>query len=220
MFTLDKVKNNSQIQEFIKKSTQLLGLYHYTDHGLDHSNLVADRARYLAKELGFSKGDEELCAIAAYVHDMGNCLGRKDHEHWAALLFQSIFQDELPAKDMITIMQAAANHDDYYAKVVNKTAAVVILADKSDVRRSRVKEKEEEVIKQDIHNRVNFAVTDNKFETDKKGKRIILKLKIDTNFVPVMEYFEIFTKRMVQCRKAAEFLGYKFALIINDFKLL
>ncbi|MCD6114879.1 phosphohydrolase, partial [bacterium] len=118
------------------------------------------------------------------------------------------------------VMQAIANHDDYYAKILNPVAAVLILADKSDVRRSRVIIKDKKIIEQDIHNRVNFAVIDNKFRTDTSRKRIILQLKIDTKFVPVMEYFEIFTERMVQCRKAAEFLGYKFALIINNFKLL
>lgn len=220
MFDLEKVKDNHQINEFIKRSTELLGLYHYTDHGIDHANLVAKRARYLAKEIGFSKKDEELSAIASFVHDMGNFLGRKDHEYWGALLFHSVFKGELPESDLVTIMQAIANHDDYYARVVNKISAVLILADKSDVRRSRVEEKKQEMIKKDIHNRVNFAATDNKFEVDKKDKKVVLKLKIDTDFVPVMEYFEIFTKRMVQCRKAAEFLGYNFALVINDFKLL
>jgi len=220
MFDLAKVKQNPQINEFIQRSTEFLRLYHYTDHGIDHANLVAERARYLAKEIGFSKKDEELAAIASFTHDMGNFLGRKNHEYWGALLFHSIFKEELPQKDLVTIMQAIANHDDYYAKVVNNISAALILADKSDVRRSRVEEKDPEMIKKDIHNRVNFAATDNKFEVDSKNKKIILKLQIDTDFVPVMEYFEIFTKRMVQCRKAAEFLNYNFALVINDFKLL
>jgi uncharacterized protein len=220
MFNLKTVEKNPQIKEFINKSTKFLGLYHYTDHGIDHANLVADRARYLAQQLDFSKKDEELCAISGFTHDMGNFLGRKDHEYWGALLFHSVFQGELPEEDMVTIMQAISNHDDYYARVVSKVAAVLILADKSDVRRSRVEEKDKEMIKKDIHNRVNFAATDNKFEVDKKDKKVVLELKIDTSFVQVMEYFEIFTKRMVQCRKAAEFLNYNFALIINDFKLL
>jgi len=218
--TLQDVQSNSLIDEFIKRSTQLLKLYHYTDHGIDHANLVAKRAGFLAKKIGFSKKDQKIAVIAAYVHDMGNFLERRNHAFWGALLFQSIFQEKMPAKDLTTIMQAIANHDDYFAKVVNPAAAVVILADKSDVRRTRVTESDIKIIKDDIHNRVNFAVTDNKFKVDTKKKRVILKLKIDTSFVPVMEYFEIFTRRMVQCRRAAEFLGYKFALIINDFKLL
>lgn len=218
--TLDDVKSNPQIDEFIKRSTEHLRLYHYTDHGIDHADLVAKRARYLAKEIGFSKNEQELAGIAGFTHDMGNFLDRKNHEYWGALMFHTVFQKEISAKDLVTVMQAITNHDNYYAKVVNPVAAAVILADKSDVRRTRVTEKNKKIIKEDIHNRVNFAVTDNKFEVAVKDKKIILTLKIDTDFVPVMEYFEIFTKRMVQCRRAAGFLGYKFGLVINDFKLL
>jgi len=220
MITLKEVQSNPIILAFIKQSSKSLSFYHYTDHGLGHVNLVADRARYLAKKIGFSKIGQELSTIAGFCHDMGNFLDRKNHEYWGALLFQNVFQDKMPAKDLTVIMQAIANHDDYYAKVLNPIAAVLILADKSDVRRSRVIVKDRKIIEKDIHNRVNFAVTDNKFKVDSVKKRITLQLKIDTNFVPVMEYFEIFTERMIQCRKAAEFLGYKFALIINNFKLL
>ena len=181
---------------------------------------MSGRARYVAKEVGFSKNEQELAGIAGFTHDMGNFLDRKLHEYWGAILFQTVFQEKMPAKDMVTVMQAIANHDNYYAKVINPVAAAVILADKSDVRRTRVTEKNKATIGEDIHKRVNFAVTDNKFEVSVKERRIILTLKIDTKFVPVMEYFEIFTKRMVQCRRAAGFLNYKFGLVINDFKLL
>lgn len=218
--TLEKIKSNPQVKAFIKGSGQLLSLYHYTDHGINHVELVAERARFLAKEMGFSKRGQELAAISGFCHDMGNFLERKEHEFWGALLFQSIFKDEMPAEDLVIVMQAIASHDNYYAKIVNSVAAVLILADKSDVRRDRVIIRNRNLIREDIHNRVNFAVTGNKFQLDKKNKRVLLKLKIDTKFVPVMEYFEIFTHRMVQCRRAAEFLGYKFALVINDFKLL
>ncbi len=197
-----------------------MSLYHYTDHGIDHAELVARRADKLSKEIGFSKSDQELSAISAFCHDMGNFLSRRNHEHWGALLFQDVFRDKMPAKDLVTIMQGIANHDDYYAKIINPIAAVVILADKSDVRRDRVKHKDGKGVKGDIHNRVNFAVTENCLEVDAENKVITLTLKIDTDFVQIMEYFEIFTHRMVQCRKAAQFLGYKFALVINDFKLL
>jgi len=218
--SLKDIKKNPQINEFIKKGTKVLELYHYTDHGLDHADLVSKRAIFLAKEMGFSKQEQELAGISGFTHDMGNFLGRENHEHWGALLFQSVFQNKMPVKSLVTVMQAIANHDNYYAKVVNPIAAIVILADKSDVRRSRVTEKDPNIIKQDIHNRVNFAATDNKFEVDVSNKRITLILKIDTTFVPVIEYFEIFTRRMVQCRRAAQYLGYKFALVINNFKLL
>ena len=155
--TLKEVKANKQINEFIKKGTKVLELYHYTDHGLDHSELVSKRALFLAKQIGFSKRDQDLAGISGFTHDMGNFLGRKSHEHWGALLFQSVFQNKMPIKDLVTIMQAIANHDNYYAKVVNPTAAIVILADKSDVRRSRVIEKDEKIIKEDIEAEVEVV---------------------------------------------------------------
>ncbi|MBU1045974.1 HD domain-containing protein [Patescibacteria group bacterium] len=218
--TLDDVKADPQIDEYIKRSTEFLRIYHYTDHGIEHSNLVSERARYLAKEIGLSEKEQELVSIASYTHDMGNFLDRKNHEYWGALIFHSIFQDKMPADDLAIVMQAIATHDNYRAQIVNAVAAVGMIADKSDVRRSRVIEKDKAQIARDIHNRVNFAATNNKFEADKENKKITLTLEIDTSFVPVMEYFEIFTYRMVQCRKAAQFLGYKFELVINDFKLL
>ena len=220
MITLKEVQKNAYILKFIEESQRALSFYHYTDHGLDHVSLVAKRAKSLARKIGFSKEEQELCAIAGFCHDMGNFLDRKDHEYWGALLFQNVFQEKMEPKDLVAVMQAIANHDNYYAKVLSPISAIVILADKSDVRRSRVVIQNKALIEKDIHNRVNFAVTDNKFLVNPKEEKITLKLKIDTDFVPVMEYFEIFTQRMVQCRKAAKFLGYRFCLIINNFKLL
>ena len=220
MITLEEIKNNPYVQEFIKKTTQALLLYNYTDHGWDHVSLVAERARFLAKKIGLSKREQELSAIAGFLHDIGNFIERKNHEYWGAFIFQNLFGDKFSPRETALIMQAIANHDDYHLKVLNPISAIVILADKSDVRRSRVIIKDRKIIERDIHNRVNFAVVENKFTVNPKKKVITLKLTIDTNFVPVMEYFEIFTERMVQCRKAAKFLGYKFALIINNFKLL
>lgn len=220
MLTLADVQRNPYINTFIQRSKEALSFYHYTDHGFDHVNLVAKRAKGLAKKIGLSNVEQELCAIAGFCHDMGNFIDRKNHEYWGALLFFEIFKNKMAPKELSLVMQAIANHDDYYAKVLNPISAVLILADKSDVRRSRVIIKNRKIIQTDIHNRVNFAVTSNKFKVDPKRKRITLQLEIDTDFVPVMEYFEIFTQRMVQCRKAAKFLNYKFGLIINNFKLL
>ena len=220
MLTLADVQRNPYINTFIQRSKEALSFYHYTDHGFDHVNLVAKRAKRLAKKIGLSDLEQELSAIAGFCHDMGNFIDRIDHEYWGALLFFEIFKNKMAPKELSLVMQAIANHDDYYAKVLNPISAVLILADKSDVRRSRVIIKNRKIIQTDIHNRVNFAVTSNKFKVDPKRKRITLQLEIDTDFVPVMEYFEIFTQRMVQCRKAAKFLNYKFGLIINNFKLL
>jgi len=220
MLTLADVQRNPYINTFIQRSKEALSFYHYTDHGFDHVNLVAKRAKGLAKKIGLSNVEQELCAIAGFCHDMGNFIDRIDHEYWGALLFFEVFKNKMPPKDLGLVMQAIANHDNYKAKVLSPISAVLILADKSDVRRSRVIIKNKKLIQTDIHNRVNFAVTNNKFKADPKKKRITLQLEIDTDFVPVMEYFEIFTQRMVQCRRAAKFLDYKFGLIINNFKLL
>lgn len=214
-----QVKKNKQILEFIKQTDLILAQQGYSDHGIRHSQLVADRARTLSVQIGFSKKEQELTAIAAFCHDMGSFVGRTQHHYWGALLFHQIFQDE-NIEDVSQIMKAIVDHDKEEKMVLTNISAVVVLADKSDVHRSRVREKDLEKIKQDIHDRVNYAVTDSKLKINKNKKEIILQLKVDTNFCPVIEYFEIFTDRMTYCRKAADFLKYKFCLVINNFKLL
>lgn len=220
MVTLSQVKQNSQILEFIKQTEKTLAALSYTDHGLRHANLVADRARNIAKEVGLSKDDQELAAIASFCHDMGNFLSRTYHHYLASLLFHQVFNNQFKPEEISKIMQAIANHDKAEMNFSNSVSAVVVLADKSDVDRSRVIVQKIEQIKTDIHDRVNYATKDSSVKIDKVKKRITLILKIDTNFVPIIEYFEIFTDRMVFCRKAAEFLGYKFGLVINKFRLL
>ena len=222
MLTLAQVKKNPQIIELVKQTEEVLSSLSYTDHGLRHADLVADRARNIAKEIGLAENERELAAIAAFCHDIGNFLSRTFHNYLGALLFHQIFQNDFRPKDLMDIMQAISNHDKEVEKISfsNPISAVVILADKSDVHRSRVSEKSLDLIKQDIHDRVNYATTESHLKINKKNRRIILTLKIDTNFVQIMEYFEIFTARMVFCRKAAESLGYDFGLVINNFKLL
>lgn len=220
MLTFIQVKNNPQILEFIRQTEISLKVLGYTEHGLDHVRLVADRARNVAKEIGLIKREQELVTMAAFCHDMGNFLGRTQHHYWGSLLFHQVFAGQLTPWEMATIMQAIVNHDKNEMKLSNKISAVLILADKSDVRRERVIVRRLERIRTDIHDRVNYAVTDSKLKIDKNKKKIILTLKIDTKFVPVMEFFEIFTERMTYCRQAAKYLGYRFSLIINNFKLL
>ena len=218
---LKTVKENIKIQNFIKQTEKYLDALSYTDHGFRHINIVADRARSLAKSIGLNQKDQELSAIAGYCHDMANFLGRTYHHYMGALLFSQIFLNQTENTDDIsTIMQAITSHDKNELKIVNKVTAILILADKSDVRRSRVITKDTNKIKADIHNRVNFATKMSRLKIDKKKKRITLVLKIDNSFVPIMEYFEIFTDRMVYCRKAARYLNYDFGLVINNFKLL
>lgn len=220
MLTLSQVKKNPQILEFIRQTETALTVLGYTEHGLGHAALVADRARMIAREIGLSKRNQELSAIAGFCHDMGSFLSRANHHYFGALLFQQVFGQDFQAKELVLIMGAIANHDKGEMKFSSPMSAVVVLADKSDVRRSRVIVKKLNKIKADIHDRVNFATKVSKLKVDKKKRKITLILKIDTNFVPVIEYFEIFTKRMVYCRQAAQYLKYKFGLIINDFKLL
>lgn len=220
MITLSQVKKNPQVLEFIKQTEIALTALGYTEHGLKHAKLVADRARTVAKEVGLSKKDQELSAIAGFCHDLGSFLGRNSHHYFGALLFHQIFSKDFRPEEISKIMEAISSHDEEEMEFSNAVSAVVVLADKSDVRRSRVIVKKLESIKSDIHDRVNYATKASRLKIDKKNKNITLTLKIDTNFVPIMEYFEIFTKRMVYCRKAAKFLNYNFRLIINNFKLL
>jgi len=220
MIVLNQVKKHPQILEFIKQTEASLSALSYTDHGLRHSNLTADRARTIAKELGLPQREGELAAIAAFCHDMGNFVSRTYHNYLAPLMFQQIFYNQFEPREMAQIMQAIANHDKPEMNFTNAVSAVVVLADKSDVHRSRVLVKDLEKIKTDIHDRVNYATKESRLRINKTTKRITLILKIDTNFVDIMEYFEIFTERMIFCRKAAEYLGYNFGLVINNFKLL
>lgn len=222
MLTLTKIKKNLQISEFIKQTEVVLAALSYTDHGFRHADLVAARARTIAKEIGLSKEDIELAAIASFCHDMANFLSRSYHNYLGALLFHQVFVDDFKPEELTAIMQAIANHDKKQEDMsfASSVSAIVVLADKSDVHRSRVLAKVIEEIKTDIHDRVNYATKSTHLKIDKKKKRITLTLKIDTNFVPIVEYFEIFTNRMVFCRKAAEYLGYDFGLVINNFKLL
>ncbi len=218
--TLKEVKKNPQVLEFLRQTNIVLKVHNFTDHGLKHANLVANRARTIAKETGLSEREQELVAIAGFLHDFANFLSRTYHNYLGALIFLQIFNDDFPPRELAEISQAIANHDKYEMKLSNPISAILVLADKSHVHRSRVVIKDMKVIKSDIHNRVNFAVRASRLKINRRKRQISLILKIDTNFIPVMEYFEIFTERMVFCRKAAEYLGYKFGLVINNFKLL
>jgi len=224
MITFAKIKNNSHLLEFIKQSERALKNEGYTNHGLAHVQLVADRARTVAREMGLSKEEQEMAAISGFCHDMGNFLSRSYHQYFGALLFYQVFKNEFPIAQVSEIMQAIASHDsNHYKEEMNfssPVSAILVIADKSDVRRERVYTKDLREIKRDIHSRVNYATYWSKLKIDKKKRKITLTLKIDTKFVPIIEYFEIFTQRMVYCRQAAKYLGYKFGLLINNFKLL
>lgn len=220
MFTLKEVKKNQYVIEFIKETERRLKKHNYTNHGLDHSELVSTRARSMAKVLGLNDNEQEMSAIAGFCHDFANFLSRTYHNYLGSLLFHQVFTKDFTPVQVTKIMEAICNHDKYEMEFTNKISAIVIIADKSDVRKSRVTVKNMKIIKEDIHNRVNFAVKSSHLKIDRRKKMITLILKIDTSFVPIMEYFEIFTERMVYCRRAAKYLDYKFGLVINNFKLL
>lgn len=220
MLNFSQVKNNPYILEFIRQTDVALTAIGHTDHGMRHAQLVADRARNVAREIGLLKKEQELSAMAGFCHDMGNFLSRSGHHIWAALLFGQTFNGKFAPNELTILLQAISNHDRQEMEFTNSVSAVTVLADKSDVHRTRVREKDMEKIKKDLHDRVNYAVKDSKLKIDKEKKEIKLVLKVDTKFCPLIEYFEIFTQRMIYCRKAAEYLGYKFGLEINRFKLL
>lgn len=217
---LAKIKSHPMILEFIKQSDASLKALSYTEHGLRHATLVSDRARNIAQDMGLDSKEIELAAIAGYCHDIGNFMGRTDHHYWGCLLFSQFFSTDFSPENLTRIMQAIANHDKEEMRFTNAISAIVVLADKSDVARKRVFSKDLDEIKKDIHDRVNYATTDAHLKVNKEKKKIILTIKIDMKFVQIIEYFEIFTSRMMYCRTAAEYLNYDFNLIINNVALL
>ncbi|MCL6500739.1 MAG: HD domain-containing protein [Candidatus Pacearchaeota archaeon] len=220
MITLKEVKENEEVKALVKAADFYLERVGYTEHGSRHVGLCAKRAREILETLGYSKEKIELAAIAAYLHDIGNSINRKDHSQSGALIALDVL-DKMGAKmdDIVKVMAAIGNHEETEAGLpITSIAAAVILADKSDVHRSRVKQKDKS--KFDIHDRVNYAVLHSDLKTNKYTKIITLKLKIDTKFSAIMEYFEIFLKRMVMMRHAAKRLGCKFELVINNTKML
>ncbi len=220
MIMFEDVRNHAEILECIRQSDKALEILGYTDHGLRHLDLVAKRGKNIAEAVGLSKRDQELSAIACFCHDMGNFLGRTNHHYWGSLLFHQIFRTEMKPAELMVCMQAIANHDKTELKFTNAVSAVVVLADKSDVHRSRVRKAPLKEIRSEIHSRVNYGATYSELSVNQKEKTIILRLNIDTDFVAIIEYFEIFTERMTYCRTAAKYLKHRFELIINDFQLL
>ena len=215
-----EVKQNPIVLNWLKGSYFVTKKMDFTEHGFNHAEFVAKRAEYISSSIGLSRHNQDLSITASLCHDIGNFLSRTHHHYFGSILFFNIFQNTIDIKDLTILMQAIANHDKEEMKFTHPAQAITVIADKSDVRRQRVLESDLEKIKESIHYRVNYSTIENKLLVDKKKKTITLKLKVDKKFSKVMEYFEIFTERMNYCRVAAEYLGYKFNLVINDFKLL
>ncbi|MGM9979000.1 MAG: HD domain-containing protein [Clostridium sp.] len=219
MITFEEIKNNEHIKTYIKKADESLIALGYTEHSFAHVTKVSEMAKEILLKLGYSKREAELAQIAGYLHDIGNVINRVDHAQSGAVMAFRIL-DKLGAEpeEIATIITAIGNHDEGTAVAVNPVAAALILADKTDVRRSRVRNSDLSTF--DIHDRVNYAVEESSTTISEDKKAIILNLKINTEISSVMDYFEIFLDRMLLCRKAAEKLNIKFQLIINNQILL
>ena len=219
MVTFQQIATNEDIRTYISRADESLIALGYTEHSFAHVTHVAQTVKYILETLGFDAHTAELGQIAGYLHDIGNLVNRSEHSQSGAVMaFQILTDMGFAAGDVATIVTAIGNHDEGTGIPVNAVAAALILADKADVRRSRVRN--QDISKFDIHDRVNYSVTSSWLEID-EGKTIArLKLSVDTQYSSVMDYFEIFMQRMILCRKAAEKLGLQFKLIINDQQLI
>ena len=217
--TLDDVRRDREVQVFVRKADENLGVLGYTEHGPRHCDLVAAVAADVLLRLGYPERTAELAAVAGYLHDIGNGINRLDHGIGAALLSRHILERlGMEPDEYAEVMCAIGNHEEEYGQPVSPLAAAVILGDKSDVHRSRVRVIDPET--DDIHDRVNLATTRSELTVDLGEHAITLELEIDTGIIQVMQYFEIFLDRMVMCRRAAESLGCRFGIVINGTRLL
>lgn len=227
MITYEDLKNDREINLLIKNTERQLTEIGYTEHGLRHIGIVSERAYNILKDLGYSERECELARIAGFMHDIGNSINRVDHAHNGAYIAYDILKDRgMDIEEAAEIMMAIGNHDETTGNAVSPISAALILADKSDVHRTRVRE--ENKSRFDIHDRVNYAVKEaslvvvdaEQSKAKEYKKEVILKLEIDTEICPVIKYFEIFLGRMLMCKNAASYLGVWFHLEINKTTLL
>lgn len=213
------IKKNEEVKELITKGNENLGVLGYTDHSEKHCAIVAEHAAAILKQFGYSDHDIELAKIAGFMHDIGNAVNRKHHAEYGAILANDILKDtDMPLKDRITVVSTIGNHDESTGGAVDAISAAIIIADKTDVRRNRVRNKEKANF--DKHDRVNYAVTEAKLKVNADKGVIALNLQVDEKICTMYEYFDIFLGRMMMCRKAAEILGAKFKLMVNGRKVL
>ena len=216
--TFEEIKSSQVIKTYIRKADESLIALGYTEHSFAHVTKVAQVAKDILLTLGYSEREAELAQIAGYLHDIGNVVNRIDHaQSGAVMAFRILDNMGADPEDIATIITAIGNHDESTAYPVNPVAASLILADKTDVRYTRVRNRD--FASFDIHDRVNYSVKESEVQVV-KDSHIDLRLKIDTEMCAVMDYFEIFLNRMILCRKAAEKLGLQFWLVINDQRLI
>ena len=216
--TFKEILHNEEIRTYIKRADLTLERMGFTEHNLVHVGRVSRSCGDLLELLGFDAHIVELGRIAGYMHDIGNVINRIDHAQSGAIMaFRILDKLGMPSADVAKIIAAIGNHDENTAWPVSEVSAALILADKSDVRRSRVRKQHKDPL--DIHDRVNYAVTENQICLSEDHTEVILSLSLDTTISPVLEYFEIFLTRMKLCQKAAEYLGLKFKLLINGAEI-
>ena len=219
MITFDDVKNNIEVKALVEGAQKQLNALGYTEHSVRHVTMVSNRAAEVLETLGYPEERIELAKIAGYMHDIGNCVNRVDHAHTGAILAYQILKGMgMDVTKRTEIMMAIGNHDEQTGTAVSDISAALILADKSDVHRSRVVNKNISTF--DKHDKVNYAVTNADFKINKEERKVTLNLTIDTKISPVLDYFEIFMDRTMMSKHAAKYLGIWFELIINDTKLL
>ena len=219
MITLEDVINNEEVQSFVNASQKQLKALGYTEHSYRHIGIVSKRTGEILQKLGYDERTVELGKIAGYMHDIGNCVNRVDHAHTGAILAYNILKEiGMDAEERTEIMMAIGNHDEGTGTAVSNISAALILADKSDVHRDRVINTNMSTF--DIHDRVNYAVTDAKLDINEKERKVIVTLTIDTQICPVLDYFQIFMDRTMMSKYAAKYLNIWFELVINGTKLL
>ena len=219
LVTYKYIRKNPDIMTYIKKADEALSAQGYTEHSFAHVEKAAATAEMILTELGYGERDIELAKIAAILHYIGNVINRIDHaQSGAVMAFRLLDNLSMPADEIATIISAIGNHDESTAQPINAIAAALIIADKTDVRRSRVRNRDFKTF--DIHDRVNYAVTKAKLYFSENKERLILDLDIDTEISSVMEYFEIFLDRMLLCKRSAEFFKVKFCMKINGSDIL
>ncbi len=220
MLTYNQIKQDEKIRAYIKKADESLKALGFTEHGFAHVSLVAERAGQILKELGYDDKMIELAKIASFMHDIGNIVNRREHSQSGAVMaFRILDNLSFEPNDIADIVTAIGNHDEGTGEAVNPISAALIIADKTDVRRTRVRVEPADPTF-DIHDRVNYSVYETKVNIDKEAKTVTLCLKIDTDISDVMSYFEIFMERMLMCKKAGKALGVEFKLIINEQKIM
>ena len=219
MVTYKEVSSNEEIKNYIRQADATLGSMGFTEHSFAHVTRTAVVAQNILTDLGYDERTVELARIAGYMHDIGNVINRLDHaQSGAVMAFRVLDKMGMDPTEIAQVISAIGNHDEHTAYPVNAVAAALIIADKSDVRRSRVRNRDISTF--DIHDRVNYSVTQSALKVDTEKRTMTLVLSVDTEFSSLANYFEIFLDRMLLCRKAAKFFEYEFHLNINDIDMM